>query len=212
MRQHLNNPWVVLGLCVGAVVIFYLNSDENVVQRSIPNGVRSLGLPKTSGLGLPEKDSRMIDFTKLDWPTDLKRDPFAPASHPAGRAQEIRSLNGEEADDLEIFPDALPPLQLTAVALEPKPKVAMINRKLVAEGDRIEGLRVARIESDGVWLKGPSGPHHLLFAGSPNEDSPVPKQTKILPRTPRTGDEDIRPKRETVLMNGRDCSRSSRCS
>ena len=212
MRRYLNNPWVVLGLCGVAIMILYLNADDVDVQQVIPQQILSGGqslVPEVDPLPI---EKTTIDLTQLDWPTSLKRDPFASISHRAADTQETEGKDGQQISGLDTSPDSAPSLRLTAVVLDPEPKVAMINRKLVAEGDRIEGLQVARIESTGVWLNGPSGSQHLGFGATSGNSPTVERPEEVSPRDPERANAVKRPRRETSLIDGRDCSRSSTCS
>ena len=198
MRQLLNNPWVVLGLCSGAVVILYFSADEIAVQQVVPQLIGS-----QEGSGVPAEpllpvEKTKIDLAQLDWPTTLTRDPFAPLSH-VTNAELVRGEDGPQYSHLETSSNnVIPSLRLTAVAMEPEPKVAMINRKLVAEGDRIEGLRVARIESDGVWLNGPSGsPHHLVFEERSGKTDTVERREKVLSISPKNSHEGVKDLKDT---------------
>ncbi len=208
MRKLLNNPWVVLGLCSVAVLILYFSADEIDVQPlSAPSAraPRPLLVPKVD---LASVEHVTIDLTKLDWPATISRDPFRPLSHGRSDASLFEDNDGETISDMV----QLPVLQLSAVALKPAPKVAMINRKIVVEGDAIEGLRVTRIESDGVWLKGPAGPHRIGFEKGTVQSRTVERKEDVPTSRPPQKREVERPRSTTTLLDGRDCSRSSACS
>ncbi len=208
MRKLLNNPWVVLGLCSVAVVILYFSADEIEVQPlSAPSAraPRPLLVPKVD---LASVEHVTIDLAKLDWPTTIIRDPFAPATQSHGGVLPLDRNDGLPILDM-VQP---PPLQLRAVAMKPAPKVAMINRQIVSEGDEIEGLRVTRIESDGVWLKGPAGSHHIGFEKGTVQSRTVERKEDVPTSRPQQKREVERPKEDATLLDGRDCSRSSVCS
>ena len=212
MRQLLNNPWVVLGLCTVAVVILYFSADEIDVQQVIPQAVRAAESAQLSKVEVVPIETATIDLDQVDWPRTLTRDPFAPTSHRAESFQQGGEEDEEPISDRETSIDVSSLLRLTAVALQPEPKVAMINRKLVTEGDRIEGLRIARIESDGVWLNGPSGPHHLGFDTDSVMSRTDERQEEVLMRQPQKTNEVERSKKETSFIDSRDCSDRSTCS
>jgi len=167
MREMLNKPWVVIGLCGFALLIVYLNADfiDPMTSARGPQGPTEKGLVNAT-IDSSSIQTAALDVTQLDWPESLGRDPFAPMTNADGQMQ--NSANFTDSQNLDAGsradrPVALPPLQLTAVTLNPEPRLAMINRKLVAEGECVEDLCVTQITSDGVWLDGPSGPHHLVF-------------------------------------------------
>ncbi len=212
MRKLLNNPWVVLGLCSVALVIVYFSADTIAIQPATPQSVHSGDHSLISQLDSVPIESATIDSTSLGWPTTVLRDPFAPFSLRRADAQPFNGERGQSMADDDPVIDQLPPLQLTAVALNPVPKIAMINRKVVAEGDHIEGLRVTRIESDGVWINGPEGPHHLEFeltigagrTGERREEVRIPRQTILPTVTERES--------RASAIESRDCLLNSTCS
>ncbi|WP_454064239.1 hypothetical protein [Candidatus Nitrospira salsa] len=167
MRQILNNPWVVIGLCGVAMLIVYLNTDAigPATPVSAPQG-RAEKDPVNPTVDSSSMKTVAIDVAQLDWPESLSRDPFAPMTNQDGHIQSADNVTVQQGIDSGSLAErrvALPSLHLTAVTLKPEPKLAMINRKLVAEGECLEDLCVTQITSDGVWLNGPSGPHHLVF-------------------------------------------------
>ncbi|WP_447969404.1 hypothetical protein [Nitrospira sp. M1] len=200
MRQIFNNPWVVIGLCGVAMLILYFNTElsDNTIPSSVP-GKSATRRPVNSTVDSTLSKPVSIDVTQLDWPQTLVRDPFAPVTHhtQVQHADGERDGGAERGSVLNRGGSPPPPLLLTAVTLKPEPKLAMINRKLVAEGDDIEGLLVTRIASDGVWLDGPSGSHHLVFDRQ--------ERTRSLTNQQREGNrvDDVREERMSRLT-GRD--------
>ncbi len=212
MRQHFNNPWVVLGLCAVALLIMYMNAGDGTVTNVVPRQAISKVLPLTTTVDSPAMETVTMDVAQLDWPTAFQRDPFAPIS-----SRVVSTQQGEDQDDtqnsgLRPLTDLPSSLLLTAVTLKPEPKMAMINRTLVAEGERIEGRRVTRIESDGVWLNGPSGPQHLVFSGKSRTSQIVERRAEVSTRPSQRSRARNESRRETSVLDGRDCSRSSTCS
>lgn len=180
------------------MLILYFNMDvgENAPLGQTPSHqVKSRSL-NTTGESSPMQHAA-IDVTQLDWPRTLARDPFAPMTHHT----QIR--NADDATGREGGPERgvlshrtgspAPPLQLTAVTLKPEPKLAMINRRLVVEGDDVEGLEVTHIASDGVWLDGPLGSHHLVF------DSQEETRSPTIPQRERSVGEVVREERRGEL-------------
>ncbi|GJL66606.1 MAG: hypothetical protein NPIRA05_15770 [Nitrospirales bacterium] len=188
MRQILNKPWVVLGLCGVALLIVYLNMDAIAVdpatskRRAQDSSARSSvnGTVNTSSATTME-----IDVAQMDWPETLARDPFAPVTNQDSHMQSAANIGKRQGLDISPLTERrapMPQLQLTAVMLKPEPKLAMINRELMAEGDCVDDLCVTQIASDGVWFEGPSGPHHLVFG---RDDS-------VRPTLNQQGEEDAR--------------------
>ena len=217
MRQHLNNPWVVLGLCVVAVVIFFLNMEEEVVRQALPSRVLPLGTTQVLGIKPLNHEDSIVDKAELGWTTAIERDPFAPMKVGDKNSGKGDGQESRQYVELPVSQTALPVLELSAVALEPEPRVAMINRKLVEEGDRVEGLRVAKIEADGVWLHGPSGRHRVGFKVSKDrprrrESSSERERIGLPPRVAESKTEEPRVRKDTVLKDVRDCSVRSTCS
>ena len=171
MRNALNNPWAVAVLFVIAIGILYLNG-------LIPSFEESVEVPMVSSKPVPamktnsaEVPSSKIDYDRIGWSQSIKRDPFSPVSKPSA----VRPTSVSQAQN--HLPNAsiaqLPVLHLDAVAVEPGQQMAMINKTIVTEGDRIEGYRVIHIQSNGVLLEGPRGRVHLKFeeAGGTREIS-----------------------------------------
>ncbi|HXJ60452.1 MAG TPA: hypothetical protein VNU68_27720 [Verrucomicrobiae bacterium] len=117
-----------------------------------------------------------IDLSKVGWPTNAapRRDPFQVINAP--------STN-------RLYPPAWQVLELTAIWRQTGGKLAVINRKVLGEGDSLVtdlkgtpaagaiALRftIELIEDDLVWVSGPSGREPLEFKPLP------PAQTKPSP-------------------------------
>ncbi|GJL64227.1 MAG: hypothetical protein NPIRA04_28810 [Nitrospirales bacterium] len=149
------------------MLIVYLNTEAIAPMTPVPGPQGSREKSSVnSTVGSPSSKVVTIDMAQLDWPESLARDPFATMTNQDGHMQsadDFTAQQGAGVDSLGERSVALPPLQLTAVTLNPEPRLAMINRKLVTVGECVEDLCVTKITSDGVWLDGPSGPYHLVF-------------------------------------------------
>ena len=53
--------------------------------------------------------------------------------------------------------------KLKAIWHQTGSRLAVINNGIYTEGDLIEGYKLETIESDGVWLRGPTGREGLGF-------------------------------------------------
>ncbi len=67
-------------------------------------------------------------------------------------------------------------LKLNAVWRQTGGSAAVINGRLVAQGDTIEGLVLERIEADRVWLKGPEKTESLAFGQAQAPPPPPPSR------------------------------------
>lgn len=206
MRQHLNNPWVVLGLCVIAVLVMYLNGEDltgsSVTRAPLtpkPLPVAPL-TPLAKATSEPLATASPSEELQMDWPNTVNRDPFAPVVS-AKYVSDRRAIEGDESSGDFGLPDGVevqpPVFELSAVSLDPKPNKAMVNRKIVEEGDRIEGFRVSRIESDGVWFKGPTGPYHLTFHVDENKRSVAENREEPVVRRGVPSEKDRRSRAES---------------
>ena len=169
MRVILNNPLVVGGLCLIAGVILYLNGTGSSLEPmtgKVATPIKTAMLP-AKHIGGREKIGT-IEIDKLGWTDSVVRDPFGPMltqdearvikNFAQGRGQSItaRKRSGAVARRLRS-------LKLNAISVEPHSRMAVINRSIVKENDRIKGFRVQRIEPDNVMLKGSSGTYRLTF-------------------------------------------------
>ena len=66
---------------------------------------------------------------------------------------------------------ARPVLRLQAVSIEADRILAVINQRVVAEGEQIEGCRVEKILPTEVHLTSPLGPVTVTFDRTPHRDS-----------------------------------------
>ena len=103
MRQYLNNPWVVLGLCVVAATILYLNMEEERVRPTVP--LRPLPLTASRAVGVTglSTEDFSADDSRLGWATTPERDPFVPA------AEQIENSHGTPGYANGQVADLLPP-------------------------------------------------------------------------------------------------------
>jgi hypothetical protein len=108
---------------------------------------------------------RLTNWQALFSERQIKRDPFAgrfPASEP-----EISASNGAN-------PQAGPLPLLQAISIEPKGAYAVVNRRVVQEGESLDGYLVEKIHAEKVWLKHPGGRMVLrLEYGQPTSNTAV---------------------------------------
>ena len=158
MRQLLNNPWVVAGLCLAALVVVFSNV-------TLPPSGGELGVDRGSGVQGVISDRRSLtadnqlpsyEANLLGWKDSIPRDPFRLADN---------SKTSEKGAATEDSPPMLATqiLHLEAVIMEPGDPLAVINGIIVAEGESLEEYHVIKIQSDGVWLEGPEGRARIEF-------------------------------------------------
>lgn len=194
MKKAFNNPWVVgsLGLtALGAVYTNVMVPDVETLIRPprapVPpaEGARSSAGP-VAGLPLPvygESGQQPLraQIDQMGWPDHIRRDPFKLVSLAA---------SSEEADDDYDDEDFLssaqelnqrgPALELQAIASGEEGKIAVINRIMVQEGEKIGEYLVVHIRSDAVALGGPEGLEWLEFRGKRrvSEESEEPDESE----------------------------------
>lgn len=159
MRTVLNNPWVVGGLCVLAVLIVsdrWLDSTaESPAPRAVPKST-PVSLSPASATPAIEREPKAFE-----WPSVPARDPFQPPSAVSGMTtdraerEKLGAKNGDRGSFL-----------LQAILTQGSTRVAMIDRQFVEEGETIAGYRVARIQEKGVLLQGPHDRRWLRFRES----------------------------------------------
>ena len=71
-------------------------------------------------------------------------------------------------------------LKLNAIWRQSGGSAAVINGRVVEQGDTIEGLKLERIEADRVWLKGPEKTEALIFGQVQAPPPPVAPASKGL--------------------------------
>jgi len=191
MRKAFNNPWVVgsLGLtALGAVYSNVMVPDvETLIRppRAPAEGARPSAGP-VAGLPLPgygESGQQPLraQIDQMGWPDHIRRDPFKLVSLAA---------SSEEADDDYDDEDFLSSaqelnqrglaLELQAIASGEEGKIAVINRIMVQEGEKIGEYLVVQIRSDAVALEGPEGLEWLEFRGKRrvSEESEEPDESE----------------------------------
>jgi hypothetical protein len=161
--NKLRDPKVLIGIGVAvlafAVLAYVLYGPKGKkAKRPLPTAA---GLPAAAAAAKATARSSTnalwpdtpIDFDKVQaslpqWLDAPQRDPFQ-LSEPVVVAAPTYSPVSQ--------------LKLNAVWRQSGGSAAVINGRLVAQGDTIEGLVLERIEADRVWLKGPEKTESLAF-------------------------------------------------
>ena len=182
MKNLLNNPWVVGALCVIALITVYFRLFSSNSRPPLPepekvadlpsSAVQSPAAPVPFSVGnantpSPTETPAAQPIT-VGWAETLARDPFQ-------AIRQLKSLGGQDVEEGKNVPREegkerqSPPseIRLHAVFLDGPNRVAMINRELVKEGERINGYIVRRIQRDGVQLVGQEETRWLDFSVSP---------------------------------------------
>ena len=154
----------------------YLNGPESTPEPSRgptvnPGKNNVLSTMDASGQGENAKRGT-IEVDKLGWTESIVRDPFGPTPS-RGNVRALKTMardrgqrttsRKQSGKDVRLFRS----LKLNAIAVESDSRIAVINRSIVKENDRINGFQVDRIEPDGVTLHGPSGAYRLTFNREP---------------------------------------------
>lgn len=163
-RRALNNPIVMLSLCLLAGMAVYHNIMESTSDPTLTFSRTSASdaeaTPSTSFAWAPTTH----DEAATQWNTHPTRDPFAPMTV----AQESRPALGHSTSSQPFI--STPPvstpnsLTLKAVAIEAKQRSAVINRQVVYEGEMIDGYDVVSIQLKGVWLARHGKKEFLTFS------------------------------------------------
>ncbi len=171
MRKVFNNPWVVgsLGLtALGAVYSNVLVPDMETLIRpprapvppaegARPSAGPVAGLP-LPGVGGSGQQPLRAQIDQMGWPDHIRRDPFKLVSLTASSEEADDDYDDEDflSSAQEINQRGLA-LELQAIASGEEGKIAVINRIMVQEGEKIGEYLVLHIRSDAVGLEGPEG-------------------------------------------------------
>ncbi|MDH5588182.1 MAG: hypothetical protein OEZ05_16320 [Nitrospirota bacterium] len=163
-RLALNNPIVMLGLCLLAGVAVYHNimgaNSDPTQPFSSPSSSDEEVAPSTIVTPSPSTHEEAATH----WHTHPTRDPFAPMTV-AQRAQPSVRPSASSQPFISRPPiSATNSLALKAVAIEAQQRSAVINRHVVYEGDIIEGYHVVSIQLKGVWLTRHGKKEFLTFS------------------------------------------------
>lgn len=144
--KALRNPFVIIVLVGLALVVGYSRFRTRPVV-VVPPEVKS-ERPLIVG---PDAS---VELDKLGWTPLPTRDPFHAADAAAQVVATITDQEGAPVVDV---------LHLKAVWLQESGGWAVINGKVLGEGDAILDFRVEKILADGVLVQGPDGRRQLGF-------------------------------------------------
>lgn len=158
----LNNPWVMGFLCVMVLLtlsVQWLGSTDHPESPVPPLAAQAVPVSPSESLPPAVAFTPAIQkqLEPFDWSSVPARDPFQPPRAVSGMTQD--RADGEEPEDRADF-------HLQAVLKQGSTRVAMIDRRLVKEGETIAGYLVASIQEEGVLLQGPHDRRWLRFRES----------------------------------------------
>jgi hypothetical protein len=178
--KALRNPYVMCILVALALVLGYYRFRAPRVVASPP--AAKAARPPSVG-----PDASM-ELDQLGWTPSPTRDPFRPAVRAPATTSDHKAEPVAEV------------LNLKAVWLQEKGGWAVINGKVLGEGDTILGFRVEKILADGVLVQGPDGRRQVGFkpvsapprpsvagvVSTASKASLKPAPGKLAPRKPLT--------------------------
>jgi hypothetical protein len=109
-------------------------------------------------------DAQQVEISLAKWMSAPKRDPF-------------QVTVGENAP-----PRAEEVLELTAVWRQSGSHLAVVNGKIVGEGEAIEGFTIETIDENHLWLQGPRGAESLRFRSAILTGEPVNEKVRTAGR------------------------------
>lgn len=156
MRKLLQNKAVVAGLAVVAGACIAGNFVQWPARKgAIPVAARvAPETPAVDAAAFPIRSPLRIAGTLAAWMHSTNapassRDPFKPAYLPTPRSNPVL---------VTTAPATPPSFVVQAISVEGEKILAVVNRRVVAAGDQIEGYLVERIQANQVHLRGPTGP------------------------------------------------------
>lgn len=163
-RRTVNNPFVMIGLCLIAGIVTYINVLEPEMNPSVT--------PSMTFTPSPPKENPVAAMTAhqgheeeaTQWIDNPDRDPFAPVSVAKLVKPFSKTSTRSTPAAHKKHKETANRLILKAVALEARQRSAVINRRVVYEGEMIEGYQVLTIQLQGVWLTRDGKKEFLTFA------------------------------------------------
>jgi hypothetical protein len=166
----LNNPWVVGALAVAAVaVVGYqvfparwrqvrtverqpaATASTSPLETGAPLSVQAPPCPGPAALPAISIDCNYAQEHLAEWASAPRRDPFL-------LVQSVRSRSFSAITNSPVTH-----WKLKGIWRQTGGCLATINNRVYAEGDKLEGYTIHRIDADQVWLEGPSGTECLGF-------------------------------------------------
>jgi hypothetical protein len=153
MKNLLNNRWIIIGLSVTALFMLVRSITQPFLDK--PEFSDDIGsydwLDDTSTASKSVSRStalKSISNSTIFWNTHPRRDPFS--QHVLINSHDVLAIQSQAQAKLGDIRDRQ--LILSALVAGPVSKYAVINGRIIQEGDRIGDYRVSQIVHDGVWL------------------------------------------------------------
>jgi hypothetical protein len=161
IRKALKNRYVVAIIAVAAIVVVGLQLRQAMTKWPLPSrssATKTAAAKKPAPAPAPAAfQEPRIDVSGVEWGTQLDRNPFQPSRpllETAGisptEAPPIEPAPVESAPEPE--PETLPELQ--AVWIQGDRRLAILNRRVIAEGEAVGGWNVKSIQPDRVIVAG----------------------------------------------------------
>ncbi len=153
----------MIGLCLIAGIAVYSNVIEPAMNSSATPSMAFNPSPAVMNPVAQITSHQAYEDEATQWIDNPDRDPFAPMSVAKW------SKPSSKPSTISVSPTHRNPENLTnrltlkAVALEARQRSAVINRRVVHEGEMIEGYQVVAIQLKGVWLKRHGKKQFLTF-------------------------------------------------
>jgi hypothetical protein len=182
----LRNPIFTAGLVIVAVaVVFYqfmgprlrfgrpANLQVNATQATTVTKPAPRSVPKLVGVGLLLTNKIDREFAELhfdgwvEWP---QRDPFL-----------LLTPDPDELSAITETNSPVPTWKLRALWAQTGSRLAVINHGTYREGDEIEGYRIDKIDTGGVWFIGPREKERLGFDTRPRPPATNSPQPVVSP-------------------------------
>jgi len=175
-KQHLQLAVAALVLAIGGSIYSLTRGPARPpTQNQIPNPQESMYGPSARGGGPPPSQSivKSVDPTTIPAPPAVGRTVLSPATRDpflfGNESREVREALVVPAG-VEPLPDSTLPV-VKIILVSPTRRVALIENKMVAVGEKIGEFTVTQIDRDGVTFQLPSGerkkaPLHTAEPGS----------------------------------------------
>ncbi len=149
----IRNRYFALSLLVFAVVLFYVFFIRGFLMKRQPRPPLQKPAVKVE-----EKGGSLAEKFDLNKPFKIEKISSVP-SEDWGRDIFIRPVLPEEIEEVKI----LEPLKLTAIVKDSKRTFAILNGKIVKEGERLDGIIVKKILENSVIIDRGAGEEHVYI-------------------------------------------------
>ncbi len=124
------------------------NQDEKAGKNAKGKSKEQAGSSQSSG----DSGRATVDLANVGWVEKPERDPFRPAV--------LEPASSSETNDL---PSAKEMLNLEGTWHQASGQLAIVNNRLVEEGDSVGEFNIEEIHPDGLWVTGPRGREWVGF-------------------------------------------------